>query len=567
MLPPYWYNGLHPKSSNSNSNPGSNSNREDGGDDDDDDKFGNKWDDAFRAEDPGEWDDPENPHPAPKRSNSLEDERNLLQLIQGPPGTGKTTFVVSVLARLLCMPKRRRILVTAPTNKAVGFLAKRFLESCPGLLEDHRIPLALIGVEDKLLEAESGTGGIFRGSGGSGSKGSKEEHSSSHPSCSFADAQLKRIFCYTWIGSLAEEYDQLLAQLEKESLSLPKPEQCLPSSSAANRGVAAWLPRMLMPPSSRSRDYSFVVHSDSDSNTEDKGDDGSSSTAELERGKAPPDNHAAVHTDTDTLWLLDKAPGLHVRLVKNLPRLSESSSAADLSRKLIRCLAGRGSGSEQAPCIILRELLTILRDEHSDTGGFGGSNDDGDDYEGEAERGNLRAEAVPELLATARIVFCTLSTAGTGCREWGSMGVTSVSDQNSKTGLVACSFRFRRKLTRYRRLPSKDADGFERPTKPIALDTPIAISPSKDRITSSPDLIFHVYTPRDTIFYSNDSCLTPFRLHNNVNCVHKAKQLNDKQRRQRRNAKEDENATKRKRIRCFTTLSCTVTDPLKPHQS
>eukprot|EP00536_Pseudo-nitzschia_multiseries_P015052 jgi/Psemu1/41135/gm1.41135_g len=44
----------------------------------------------------------------------------------------------------------------------------------------------------------------------------------------------------------------------------------------------------------------------------------------------------------------------------------------------------------------------------------------------------------------------------------------------------------------------------------IALDTPIAIYPSKDRITSSPDLIFHVYTPRDTIFYSNNSCLTPF---------------------------------------------------------
>eukprot|EP00536_Pseudo-nitzschia_multiseries_P017118 jgi/Psemu1/49408/gm1.49408_g len=27
--------------------------------------------------------------------------------------------------------------------------------------------------------------------------------------------------------------------------------------------------------------------------------------------------------------------------------------------------------------------------------------------------------------------------------------------------------------------------------------------------------------------YSNDSCLTPFRLHNNANCVHKAKQLKD----------------------------------------
>eukprot|EP00536_Pseudo-nitzschia_multiseries_P018464 jgi/Psemu1/55743/gm1.55743_g len=66
--------------------------------------------------------------------------------------------------------------------------------------------------------------------------------------------------------------------------------------------------------------------------------------------------------------------------------------------------------------------------------------------------------------------------------------------------------------------------------KPIALDTPIAISPSKDRITSSPDLIFHVYTPCDTISSGHidahhlivlstinhrlqlpiDNCLTPY---------------------------------------------------------
>eukprot|EP00536_Pseudo-nitzschia_multiseries_P018142 jgi/Psemu1/54298/gm1.54298_g len=88
-------------------------------------------------------------------------------------------------------------------------------------------------------------------------------------------------------------------------------------------------------------------------------------------------------------------------------------------------------------------------------------------------------------------------------------------------------------------------DYARRSIKPIALDTPIAISPSKDRITSSPDLIFPVYTPRDTIFCSNNNRLTPFCLHNNVNCVHEAKQLGANTN-QRRN--ENENATKRKRI-------------------
>eukprot|EP00536_Pseudo-nitzschia_multiseries_P017607 jgi/Psemu1/51713/gm1.51713_g len=43
-------------------------------------------------------------------------------------------------------------------------------------------------------------------------------------------------------------------------------------------------------------------------------------------------------------------------------------------------------------------------------------------------------------------------------------------------------------------------DHGRRSIKPIALDTPIAISPSKDHITSSPDYIyFRVYTPCDTI--------------------------------------------------------------------
>lgn len=63
-------------------------------------------------------------------------------LIQGPPGTGKTTTVIQAL-KLQCK-RSNRILVSAPSNKAVQILAERFLKECPG------IPAVMAGVEDKL---------------------------------------------------------------------------------------------------------------------------------------------------------------------------------------------------------------------------------------------------------------------------------------------------------------------------------------------------------------------------------------------------------------------------------
>lgn len=65
-----------------------------------------------------------------------------LQLLQGPPGTGKTTTIIELL-KMLCQ-KKTRILVCAPSNKAVQVLAKRFLETYP------EIPMALAGIEEKL---------------------------------------------------------------------------------------------------------------------------------------------------------------------------------------------------------------------------------------------------------------------------------------------------------------------------------------------------------------------------------------------------------------------------------
>lgn len=65
-----------------------------------------------------------------------------IQLVQGPPGTGKTTMIVALL-HFLCA-QEKRILVCAPSNKAVQIIAERFFEQYPF----HHS--ALIGVEQKL---------------------------------------------------------------------------------------------------------------------------------------------------------------------------------------------------------------------------------------------------------------------------------------------------------------------------------------------------------------------------------------------------------------------------------
>ena len=57
----------------------------------------------------------------------LDSLKESLHIIQGPPGTGKSTFLVNVICRRLATDPKGRILVTAPTNRAVLVLAERFL--------------------------------------------------------------------------------------------------------------------------------------------------------------------------------------------------------------------------------------------------------------------------------------------------------------------------------------------------------------------------------------------------------------------------------------------------------
>jgi len=78
---------------------------------------------------------------------AIEDFTNLqngLQILQGPPGTGKTTTIVQLLNSLVA--RRERILVCAPSNKAVQVLAARFLRDFP------ETKMVLAGRHEKLTD-------------------------------------------------------------------------------------------------------------------------------------------------------------------------------------------------------------------------------------------------------------------------------------------------------------------------------------------------------------------------------------------------------------------------------
>ena len=107
--------------------------------------------------------------------------RGSLQLVQGPPGCGKTRFVASLLDALTRVPTGRRrpprIMVCAPSNKAVAVALERYVAAAEGLnerlrgggngesngdAEDDRnaarvpTPPLMVGVEEALEAACSG---------------------------------------------------------------------------------------------------------------------------------------------------------------------------------------------------------------------------------------------------------------------------------------------------------------------------------------------------------------------------------------------------------------------------
>ncbi len=116
--------------------------------------------------------------------------------IISPPGTGKSTFLVNVICRRLASNPQSRILVSAPTNKAVTVIAERFLDVLTSSNLEFKCNAVMIGVEDKLV-----------------SPSSRNEESSSP--ADQIPSSLRSIFVYTWVESLKTECLSIVYCLKK----------------------------------------------------------------------------------------------------------------------------------------------------------------------------------------------------------------------------------------------------------------------------------------------------------------------------------------------------------------
>ncbi|KAG7364770.1 DNA helicase [Nitzschia inconspicua] len=121
-----------------------------------------------------------------------------ITLIQGPPGTGKTTLLTSVIGQYVLETRqlqqgKRQLMVCAPTNKAVGVVCSRFLDT---FIDEDSFPcnVILIGDDDKLFDDD-----FHR----SGSKGSF--------------SKLRSIFLYTYIECITNDYVYISRAIAKNT--------------------------------------------------------------------------------------------------------------------------------------------------------------------------------------------------------------------------------------------------------------------------------------------------------------------------------------------------------------
>lgn len=131
-------------------------------------------------------------------------------------GTGKTTFLASLLCRTLFsvrndnsikIDSKKRILVTAPTNKAVLVIASKFLTF---INDNMGLNIVMIGVENKLVGDDN-----YDGYDGNGTQGDPFTVASLSPS-------LRSIFVYTWLDEVTKEYRSFSDYLHPHSFSLEK---------------------------------------------------------------------------------------------------------------------------------------------------------------------------------------------------------------------------------------------------------------------------------------------------------------------------------------------------------
>jgi hypothetical protein len=126
----------------------------------------------------------------------LNSSRNTISLVQGPPGTGKTTLLVTIICRYLMQSvqtktnQKRRLLVCAPTNKAVSVIASRFMSS---LRRDapYKFNTVLIGDQDKLVSDAQNDMPV--------------------------DSDTRDIFVYTWAQAVVDELKAIRRQLDRSA--------------------------------------------------------------------------------------------------------------------------------------------------------------------------------------------------------------------------------------------------------------------------------------------------------------------------------------------------------------
>ncbi|XP_044583285.1 probable helicase senataxin isoform X2 [Cotesia glomerata] len=72
-------------------------------------------------------------------------------LIQGPPGCGKSSVIKNIIATIMKNGNEKRVLVCAPSNKAIDELVLKLLDIQP-LLEEQKVPFKIVrlGREDKM---------------------------------------------------------------------------------------------------------------------------------------------------------------------------------------------------------------------------------------------------------------------------------------------------------------------------------------------------------------------------------------------------------------------------------
>ena len=137
-----------------------------------------------------------NPTQQKAASSFLEANEGHIQIIQGPPGTGKTTLLSSIICQYIMKQQQAdkpcRLMVCAPTNKAISVLATRFLKMAH---PDCCINAIVVGDSDKLLMDERSQ---KTSSGGVGAAAIASE--------GIDTVALTRTFLYSWMQTVEIEY-------------------------------------------------------------------------------------------------------------------------------------------------------------------------------------------------------------------------------------------------------------------------------------------------------------------------------------------------------------------------